>query len=130
MYYLTLCRLSNYQIFHYTSCTTPKRVTSLHGPSPRHCARATLILSKKCRSGGEPLATLMCFISSARDSNVRPPAPETNASPLDQLAGQTFESSRYITFYHYCAASSQIMLLRAACSRGSLSKFSAFCFSR
>ena len=46
------------QIFHYTRCTTPKRVTSLRGPSPRHCARATQLLSKKCRSGGEPLATL------------------------------------------------------------------------
>ena len=46
------------QIFHYTRCITPKRVTSLRGPSLRHCARATQPLSKKCRSGGEPLATL------------------------------------------------------------------------
>ena len=30
--------LSN-QIFYYTRCTTPKRVTSLWGPSPSHCAR-------------------------------------------------------------------------------------------
>ena len=29
------------QIFHYTRCITPKRVTSLRGPSPSHCARAT-----------------------------------------------------------------------------------------
>ena len=28
------------QIFPYTPCNTPKRVTSLQGPSPRHCARA------------------------------------------------------------------------------------------
>ena len=46
------------QIFHYTRCNTPKRVTSWRGPSARHCARATQLLSKKCRSGGEPLATL------------------------------------------------------------------------
>ena len=32
------------QIFHYTRCNTPKRVTSWRGPSPRHCARATQLL--------------------------------------------------------------------------------------
>ena len=79
-------RVSN-QIFHYTRWITPKRVTSWRGPSPRHCARATQLLSKKCRSGGEPLATL-CPIWPARDLNLRPPAPETNALPLDQLAGR------------------------------------------
>ena len=46
------------QIFHYTRWITPKRVTSWRGPSPRHCARATQLLSKKCHDGGEPLATL------------------------------------------------------------------------
>ena len=74
------------QIFHYTRCNTPKRVTSWRGPSPRHCAQATQLLSKKCRSGGEPLATL-CPIWPAQDLNLRPPSPETNALPLDQLAG-------------------------------------------
>ena len=49
------------QIFYYTRWITPKRVTSWRGPSPRHCARATQLLSKKCRSGGEPLATLCRF---------------------------------------------------------------------
>ena len=49
------------QIFQYTPCNTPKRVTSLRGPSPRHCARAAQLLSKKCHSGGESLATL-CLI--------------------------------------------------------------------
>ena len=29
------------QIFHYTRCIMSKRVTSLRGPSLRHCARAT-----------------------------------------------------------------------------------------
>ena len=65
------------------------RVTSRRNPSPRHCALATQVLSKKCCSGGEQLATL-CPIWPAWDSNLRPPAPETNALPLDQLA-----------FWHY-----------------------------
>ena len=77
-------RKSN-QILHYTHCNTPKRITSWRGPSPRHCARATQLLSKKCHSGGEPLATL-CPTWTAQDLNLRPPAPETNALPLDQLA--------------------------------------------
>ena len=46
------------QIFHYTRCVAPKRVTSLLNPSPRHCTRATQLLLKKCRSCREPLATL------------------------------------------------------------------------
>ena len=47
------------QIFHYTRCITPKRVTILRGSSPRHCARATQIHLEECRrSGGKPLAKL------------------------------------------------------------------------
>ena len=75
------------QIFHYTRCITPKRVTCWQGPLPRHCARATQLLSKKYLSDGEPLAAL-CPIWPARDLNLRPFAPETNVLPLDQLAGQ------------------------------------------
>ena len=52
--------LSN-QIFHYTYCITPNRVTSLQSPSPRYCARSTQLLLKKCPSGGDPLATLCRF---------------------------------------------------------------------
>ena len=55
---------------------TPKRVTSLWILSTRHYARATQLLSKKRCSGGEPLATL-CLIQLTRDSNFRPPTPET-----------------------------------------------------
>ena len=73
------------QIFHYTRWVTPKRVTSSRGPSPRHFAQATQLLLKKCCSGGEPLATL-CPIRPARDLKLGPPAPETNALPLDRLA--------------------------------------------
>ena len=57
-YFLFLIYNQSSQIFHYTRCNTPKRVTSLWGPSPRHCARATQLLSKKCRSGSELLAIL------------------------------------------------------------------------
>ena len=42
-------------------CNTPKSVTSLRVASPRHCAWATQLLSKKIRNIGEPLATL-CWI--------------------------------------------------------------------
>ena len=45
----------------------------------RHCAQAIQFFSKKCRSGGEQLATLC----SAWDLNLRLPAPETNALPID-----------------------------------------------
>ena len=72
------------QIFHFTRCKTPKRVTSLRGPFPRHCARAAQLLSKKCCSGREPWAAL-CLIWPARDLSLRPPAPETNALPREQL---------------------------------------------
>ena len=75
------------QIFRYTRCITPKRVTSFSGPIYASLRlRATQIFSKKCRSGGEPLTTL-CLIIPVRDLNLRPPAPETTALPLDQLAG-------------------------------------------
>ena len=74
------------QILHYTHCITPKHVTSLRGPPPSHCASAAQLLSKKCRSGGEPLATL-CSIWPAQDMNLRPPTLKMNALPLDQLTG-------------------------------------------
>ena len=54
---IIFCKKSN-QTFHYTRWITPKRVTNWRGPSPRHCARATQLLSEKYRSDGEPLATL------------------------------------------------------------------------
>ena len=54
------------QIIHYTCCNTPKRVTSRRGASPRHCARATQLLSTTCRSSGEPLATLVSDLTGLR----------------------------------------------------------------
>ena len=78
--------LSN-QIFHYTRCITTKRETSLRDHLyPRHWARRTQLHLKKCHSGGELLATL-CPIWPAQNLNLRPPAPETNALPLNQLPG-------------------------------------------
>ena len=51
--------LNSNQIFHYKRCITPKRVMSWLGPSDLcYCTRATQLLSKKCHSRGEPLATL------------------------------------------------------------------------
>ena len=94
------------QIFHYTCCITLKRVTSLRGPFPRHCARKTQLFLKKRRCGGEPLATL-CPICLARDLNLRPPAPETNALPLDQLA-----STIYCSLYEYCKPHHQVKQMR------------------
>ena len=31
--------IASNQIFHHIRCITPKHVTNLRGPSPRHCAR-------------------------------------------------------------------------------------------
>ena len=80
--FLLLPKILN-QIFH-TRCNTPKRVTSLRGPSPVFAPGQHSSFRRKCRSGGEPLATLRS-IWPARDLNLKPPAPETNALPLNQL---------------------------------------------
>ena len=80
------CITKSNQIFHYTRCNSPKRVTRLRGLYPHHCTWATQLHSKKCCSGGKPLATL-CQIWPAQDLNLRPPASATNTLPLDQLAG-------------------------------------------
>ena len=42
------------RIFYYTRCITSKRVTSWRSSSPRHCALATQLLSKKYCSGASP----------------------------------------------------------------------------
>ena len=52
--------------------------SELAGPSMGHCARALQLLSKKCRSGGESLATL-CQFDRAGDLNLRLTALEMNA---------------------------------------------------
>ena len=46
-------------------------------------AWATQLLSKKCRNGGEPLATV-CSISLAQDLNLRSPFPELISVDLSQ----------------------------------------------
>ena len=87
-----MSRVNTNQIFHYTCCITPKPVLSWRGPSLCYYAQATQLLSNKCCSGGKPLATL-CSIWPARDLNLTPPAPETNALPLDQLVGTTVNTN-------------------------------------
>ena len=46
------------QVFHYIRDINLKRITSLKGSFPRHCARATQLFSKRFCSGGEAFATL------------------------------------------------------------------------
>ena len=46
------------QVFYYIGDINLKRISSLKGSFPRHCARATQLLSKRFCSGGEALATL------------------------------------------------------------------------
>ena len=55
-------------------------VTSLLGPSRRHCACGNIA----------PLVTL-CLIWPAQNLNLRHPTPETSALPPDQLAGFELE---------------------------------------
>ena len=83
-------------MFYYARCITPKRVTSRRGQSPRHRARPTH-LRRKCYSGSEPLATL-CPIRPARDLNLTPPAPKTNALPLVQRYGK---NDKVLLFKNY-----------------------------
>ena len=74
---LSLTGVKSNKIFHHTRCITLKRVTSLRGPFSRHCAEATKIFLKKCRSDGRPLATV-CPIRPVRDLNLRLFASETS----------------------------------------------------
>ena len=60
------------EVIRYTRCIIRKHVTSVQGPSPRHCPRAIQVLPKKCQSGGEPLATLFP-ICTAQDLNLHLP---------------------------------------------------------
>ena len=71
---LVLDALKSNQIFHYTRCIAPKRVTSWRGPFPSQCAQATQLLVKKCCSGGRLLTTL-CSICPVQYLNLRSPAP-------------------------------------------------------
>ena len=43
---------------YYIRSITSKHVACLQVPTPRHCVRAAQLFLKKCRSDGEPLATL------------------------------------------------------------------------
>ena len=76
-----ISKLSLYSLYYAEACTG----NEFEGSSPRHCTRATKLLSRKRWSGGcEPLPT-PCPIW----PNLTPSAPETNALALDQLAGNT-----------------------------------------
>ena len=58
-----------------------KCVESLLRLFPHYCALATQLLSKKCHSGGELLATL-CLTRPPQNLNLRPPAPEGTSCRL------------------------------------------------
>ena len=73
------------QVFYYTGYITPKGVMScgaLFHIVPGHCGQHSFFQ----RNVPEVAATLYP-IKLAVDLNLRPPAPEKNALPLDQLAG-------------------------------------------
>ena len=85
-----LCRrikkIQIHQISHYARFITSRSVTSLQGPSPRHCARVTPLLSKKGCNGGELLQQCVSDLTFPR-FHLRLPASEmAKYVPLDQLA--------------------------------------------
>ena len=63
----------------------PKRVRSWQGLYPCHCARQYSFERKIVVAEAIRLQHCVKFLS-ARDLNLRPPVPETNALPLDRLA--------------------------------------------
>ena len=79
-------QINQNQIFLYTFCITSKRVMSRQGLSQSHCASGNSTPFEEMlqwwRAIGNSVST-----RSAQDLNLRSPAPETNASQLDQLAG-------------------------------------------
>ena len=79
----------------------PEHVTSLEGPSPRHCTRKQhTCFRKNVKARWRAVATL-CSIWAARDLNLRPLAPETNALPLDQQVGPcNFSIKNPLLFYN------------------------------
>ena len=82
-------QLFSNQIFHYTRCNTPKRVTSLRSPSPRHCSRATQLLSKKMSQRWQTVGSTVSDLTGPR-FEPQTLAPWTKALPLDQLAASAF----------------------------------------
>ena len=79
--------ITSNQFFYYTRCVTPNRATYLRDPTLRYWSGKTQLISKKFRSGGEPLVT-QCSIWPVIHLKLRPPALDTNASLLVQQAGE------------------------------------------
>ena len=78
-----VCQMKINQIFHYTRCITLKRITSLRGPSPRHCAQATQILAKKMSQRGEPCPRFQPQTSRSRDECITaPPTGQSNENDV------------------------------------------------
>ena len=98
------------QICHYTCSIAMKRVMSWLGVSQSHCSLATFLSKKSFRRNVAAVATLYP-IWPARDLNLRPTAPETNALPLDQLAGCS-KNVFVFQYFTYC-----LLLAMLACSQ-------------
>ena len=69
-----------------TFCITSKRVMSRRGLSQGHCASGNSTPFEEMLQWWRVIGNTVST-RPARDLNLRPPAPETNASQLDQLAG-------------------------------------------
>ena len=57
--------LNQIQIFHYTRCITPKRVTSLRDPSSHHCAGSTALF-EEIRSGGGAVGNIVSDLTGSK----------------------------------------------------------------
>ena len=75
------------QVFHYSRCIAPKRVTSWRGPSSRQfaCGQHSS-LRRNVAAVASRWQRIVSDLTSVR-FELRSTAPETNALPLDQLAG-------------------------------------------
>ena len=65
------------QIFYYTSYTTPKRVTSWRGQSPRHCVQPAHLFLEKILQRWRAVYNTVCDLTGL-DLKFWPPAAETN----------------------------------------------------
>ena len=90
----------NSNLLLYSLHIMPKHATTLRNPSPRHCAASLLHSSfpknvaavasrwQHCvQFDRREIWTFLCPIWPAQDLNLRPPASDTIAFSLDQLAG-------------------------------------------
>ena len=71
-----------HQIFHYTRCNTPKRVTSLRGPYPHHCARTIQVLLEEMSQQWRVVGNTVSDLTGPR-FKLQSFHSDTNELPLD-----------------------------------------------